>query len=384
MLKEEVCNMDTIEGSGFPLGFPLDRGEADPIFSGHSGETVVMTEARMMAGHQKEAIVHEGAGGPRWRLTSDEGKHLNGADIAPFPLGFFNAGLHGDLLARLARLAEARGIDFGDPTLDIDNFYWMTGSFAKGSGEGFSDPADIQLKGGPANLLAEAVAASPAFDALRRPLRNTFALYVNGRREEVPGMPASDAPDAPDPYLTYPEPPAPPPSDPSNFIRKTGIIEEGEIAPAPVGTKTRIIRTVSGHSKITAPDTVETDTWLHMPGVTHFTVGSSWADRNRIAPSGLALLSAGVAYCFLTQLSRYIHHLKLDIGGARLVQYSPYSAGSEGRAGPVDTHLFLNGRADAETHADLLRIACRTCYLHATLAAELPPVLKTYDGKAFA
>jgi hypothetical protein len=259
----------------------------------------------------------------------------------------------------------------------------MTGSFAKGTGTGFSDPTDVRLRGGP-NLLAEAVAASPAFDALRRPLRNTFALYVNGHREEVPGMPASEAPDAPDPYLTYPRPPAPSSTDDSNFIRKTGSLEEGEVAPAPVGTKTRIIRTVSGRSEVTGPETVETDTWLHMPGVTHFTLGSSWAEKNRTAPSGLALFSAGVAYCFLTQLSRYIHHLKLDIGGARLVQYSPYSAGSEGRAGPVDTHLFLNGRADSETHANLLRIACRTCYLHATLAAELPPKLNTHHGKTIA
>lgn len=372
--------MDTIEGSGHPLGFALDGIDAAPIFAGRDGETVVMTEARMMAGHQKEAIVHEGAGGPRWRFTSDEGKHLNGADMAPFPLGFFNAGLHGDLMARLARLAEARGTPIGAPALDIRNFYWMTGSFAKGTGEGFSDPSHVDLRDGP-DLLAEAVAASPAFDALRRPLRNTFALYVNGRREEVPGMPASDAPDAPDPYMTYPEPPAPPgpASATPGFIRKTGIVAEGEIAEAPVGTTTRIIRTVIGRSKLTAPASVETDTWLEMPGVTHFTLGSSWAESARAAPSGLALLSAGIAYCFLTQLSRYIHHLKLDIGGARLVQYTPYSSGASGRAGPVDTHLFLNGRADAETHADLLRIACRTCYLHATLAAKLPPVLMAND-----
>ena len=113
-----------------------------------------------------------------------------------------------------------------------------------------------------------------------------------------------------------------------------------------------------------------------MPGVTHFTLQSSWAAKNRTAPSALALLSAAVSFCYLTQLSRYIHHLKLDISGMRIVQYSPYSSdGKVGRAGPVDTHLFLNGRADEETHGRLMRIAARTCYLHATLAVALPPVL---------
>lgn len=53
--------MDSIEGSGYPIGFPLDVTEANPLFLGGAGEAVVTTEARMMAGHQKEAIVHEGS-----------------------------------------------------------------------------------------------------------------------------------------------------------------------------------------------------------------------------------------------------------------------------------------------------------------------------------
>jgi len=84
----------------------------------------------------------------------------------------------------------------------------------------------------------------------------------------------------------------------------------------------------------------------------------------------------------LTQLARYIEHMKLPIRGARLVQYSPYAlaAGPSGGAltaiaGNIDTHLFLNGEAPDATHANLLMIAARTCYLHATAAAVLPPRL---------
>ena len=36
--------MDSIESSGHPLGFPLDGMQAAPIFSGGSGEAVVITE----------------------------------------------------------------------------------------------------------------------------------------------------------------------------------------------------------------------------------------------------------------------------------------------------------------------------------------------------
>ena len=76
----------------------------------------------MLAGHQKEAIVYEGAGGPRWRLVSDEGKHLGGTDLAPFPLGFFNAGLHGDVVARLVTRAAGRNLQRTNCVLGIRNY----------------------------------------------------------------------------------------------------------------------------------------------------------------------------------------------------------------------------------------------------------------------
>jgi uncharacterized OsmC-like protein len=91
-------------------------------------------------------------------------------------------------------------------------------------------------------------------------------------------------------------------------------------------------------------------------------------------------MAAGIAFCYMTQLSRYIENMKLAIDGVRLVQYMPCELQGEAAAGtlraiahPVDTHLFLNGQAPDETHAKLQRIAATTCYLHATLAAALEP-----------
>lgn len=373
-MKNDV--MDTIEGSGFPLGFALDDSTPELLFTGGEGAAVVTVEARMMSGHQKEAVVHEGIGGPRWRLTSDEGKHLNGADIAPFPLGFFNAGLQSDLLSRLFTLAAVRGLSLGTPEMSAQNFYWLTGSFVKGTSEGHCEPSEFILRGGP-DLLNEAAAASPALDAQRRALESTFALYINGNRVSVTGMPSSDSPNAPDPYLTYRQAPVPLKVDSARIIRKTGELEQGAVKPAPASTDTRIIRTVSGKSRLAGVGVVATDTWLEMPGVSHFELLSSWNTGTRTAPSGLALLNAGIAFCYLTQLSRFISNMKLDIGGMRLVQTMPFSSNDgQGLAGPADTHLFLNGGADTETHQALLRVAARTCYLHATLSASLPPVLR--------
>jgi uncharacterized OsmC-like protein len=122
------------------------------------------------------------------------------------------------------------------------------------------------------------------------------------------------------------------------------------------------------------------DTWLAMPGVSHFIFRSDAGETGE-APSGLALLSAGIAFCYMTQLSRYIEHMKLNIHEVRLVQLTPFEVvTSDGDtrsvAYPIDTHLFLNGDAPEETHGKLLRIAARTCYLHATAAAALEPIVR--------
>ena len=148
-------------------------------------------------------------------------------------------------------------------------------------------------------------------------------------------------------------------------------------------------RTVTGESRLENPAGVTaTDTWLEVPGVSHFTLrsdertatGKGAGDQG---PSGLALLSAGIVFCYMTQLTRYIENQHFDIRGVRLVQYTPYALTGSAADGtltgviePVDTHLFLSGGAGDEEHEKLMTIAAKTCYLHATLADTLPPEVK--------
>ncbi len=370
---------DTIEGSGFPLGFRTSARAGHPAAA--SGACVV--EARKMASaHQKEAVVRLGGEPGAWRVVSDEGVHLGGTDLAPFPLGFFNAGLHADLAGRLVALAKERGIGLAELGIRLKNFYSMTGSFFRGDGQGFAEPAEIEVAvgseadgGAVSALVDDAVDASPALAVMRSPVATGFALYVNGRRRPLTTMPASQAADAPDPFATYAEPPAPEgeQAHAADPIRKTGERESGTVEPAPAGTSTRIVRIVDGSCRLVQRDGLtETETWLALPGASHFTFKSDErADRDE-APRGLALLWAGLAFCFMTQLDRYIEHMKFAIDGVRLVQYCPDAADiAAGR--PVDTHLFLNRREELETYETLMRIAARTCYLHATLAASLEP-----------
>ena len=86
---------EDISKDGYPLGFLINKGTTTN--SDDLNKTFV-SHTRQMALLQKETIGYEGdLNSHSWRLTSDEGKHLNGTDLAPFPLGFFNASITGCL-----------------------------------------------------------------------------------------------------------------------------------------------------------------------------------------------------------------------------------------------------------------------------------------------
>lgn len=379
---------DTIDMHGDPLAFKVKQGARSPL-SG-SGRATIKVEARQMAGHSKEAVVTEGTEGNAWRLSSDEGVHLKGTHLAPFPLGYFNAGLQGDLYGRIRTLAEARGIKLDGVEIKVGNHYWLTGSFIQGTGEGHADEPDMDVcvTSSASNdavkaLVAAAMDASPAVGFLRTPISgNTFALYVNGRRREVHGVANSPGGDASDPYRTYKS--APRPFDPKargDLILKTGRVEAGTPQLAGAIVINKLIRNVHGEGASLANGLYECDTWLGMPGTSHFKLTSD-ESGDAAAPSGLALLSAGISFCYMTQLARYIENMKMNIRAVRLVQFSPYHAGAKGVAEPVDTHLFLNGEAPEETHLQLLTIAARTCYLHAAAKSPTEPKLRIIHNGA--
>ena len=384
----EQTATDRIDAHGDPLAFQLRQGRGRPAFL-DPGRNIVKVEARQMAGHQKEAVVTEGADGSAWRLTSDEGTHLRGTDLAPFPLGFFNAGIQSDLYGRIRTLAHRRGIELDKVEIRVANHYWLTGSFIHGTGEGHAEAPDIDVCvqsnasiAAIKALVAAAMDASPAIGFLRASLTgNTFALYINGRRRQVDAVSNSPGGDAEDPYRVYAS--APRPLDPNarrDLIEKTGRVEQGSVELASATITNKLIRNILGEGQSSGRDGMyEVDTWLGMPGTSHFRLLSDEGGR-MLAPCGLALLSAGIAFCYMTQLSRYIENMKLKIHGVRLVQFSPYDTGPNAVAEPIDTHLYLNGEAPDDTHLQLLNIAARTCYLHAASKTPTEPKLRVIQN----
>lgn len=393
--ETEKTTLDSIERLGHPLGFKFKQGSARPgVLGTEPSRDVITVESRQLEGHQKEGVVTEGETGSAWRLTTDEDGHLRGTDLAPFPLGYFNAGLHADLTNRILTLGKQRSLDLTGMSMALDTGYSMTGSFFKGTGEGHAEPATINASFASTSgtdalhqLVTDAVNASPAFALMRKPLQNTFALYVNGRRRVVTTMVPSPAEDATDPYVTYSHAPGPIGSADTfpDLVHKTGQKSDGSVEIAPGDMTKRQIRPVIGRSELIHPDGgTETDVVLGMPGASNFRMKSDERLTGDMGPSGLSLLAAGIAFCYMTQMSRYIEYQKMAIRGIRLVQHTPFSLSATdgalvGGAEPADTHLFLSGSEDPETFERLMKIAERTCYLHKTMSEQLEPMVQVHN-----
>lgn len=372
---------------GLPLSFKAQHGQQrGGTILGTPASDILVSEARQIGHHFKEAIVQEGARGSSWRMTSDEGSYLGGTDLAPFPLGFFNAGLQSDLAGRVARLAKMRNIAWTELAVGVSTQYSLSGSFVEGTGKGYAEAVGAHVafqssasEGELAALVRDAVAQSPAYDLVRRPLENTFALYCNGRRRNPTSLPASTAAAPTDPFLKYAKAPTPLPDTAGlgDLIIKTGERTDGAPATPAASTPSaggRVTWAVNGEGRVdAATDLYRCKVALNRPGSSHFAYISDETEGDR-APSGLSLMSAAIAFCYMTQLSRYIEAMKLAIRGVRLVQLSPYAIDASGRgvASPCDTHLFMQGEAEEAMFERLQLIAANTCYLHQTMVCATP------------
>ena len=389
---------DSIQSSGHPLAFCVHRQSDRPgLFAGAPDVACLKVEARALGAHQKEAVISEGTDGPRWRVVSDEGPQLKGSDLAPFPLGFFNAGLQADLLGAIDRVNLSRGSPLSSVSQTLINRYDFSGSFYAGTGQGEAAPAEIEIvsQGNcsakvAALLIHDAVRQSCALAAMTSPLDCTFALYVNGIRREVTGAKSSEAPDAYDPLKSRAGPPQPVSDgqNVTNLIAKTSdYVPPNEAMPS---ASTRFGLEVLGRSVLTlGKGQTAIQTTLKAPPGSEFSfLSQENAVTGPTAPSGLALVSAGIAFCYMTQLLRYAEYLKYKVRAIRLVQFNPFGlqVGAEGsldgQALPVDTHLFLHGEEDDTVMQRLLAISANTCYLHAALRSALPArVAVTHNGE---
>jgi uncharacterized OsmC-like protein len=397
-----IQQTDSIEGSGFPLAFKVREGAKRPgVIGAAPSKDVFCVEQRAMGGHQKECVVSEGESGSSYRLVCDEGAGLKGTDLAPFPLGFMNAGFQADLQNRFMAAAAVSGVRIETLATELLNGYELNGSFFRGTGKGSAEAPRIKFivkSSSPTEvigrLVRDALDTSPLIALVRGTPRNTFALYINGKRRMIAAPTPSMTSDVPDPLKVWSGVPRPLPNakDPADLITKIVAAPDPDPAAPQFGMSVDPSATIRRGIEIFGVSRwnngiTESETWAGKPLGSRFGLKSDERANEDQAPSGLALAASGIAFCLMTQLLRYTEVHKLNIRALRMVQYSPFelAASSEGIravAHPLDTHVFAHGDESDERIEQLLVMAQNTCYLHALLHNAFEPVVELSLNRA--
>jgi hypothetical protein len=385
----------------FPVGNPMAAGlEPPPDRYGQS----VRTWVRALAGMQKEALVVNGMTGRAWRLVSDEGPYLSGHDRAPCPLCTFVTGMVSSYTNEISALAASRDIGIRDIRLTLDLFYSMEGSALKGTmvGGAASPELVVEILADAESdtieeLVSDAVTASPATGLLRGILESRFNLSFNGAQIEVGSVAPLGSPLEADPKHRFDEVLVGDVGTAGDLMVKLQPADEIEGAPGGVASSLQDSQSRKLH--VRAVCTIRDDGVKEIVENLYSPIGSQFRFLSDEAPelggSGLApdaatYLSAGVGFCFMTQVGRYAAITRRQVDGYRIVQDTYLSAGGAGGGGqpamadPVETHVYLDTSEDEEFARTALDMGEQTCFLHATCRTDLDVVTRVagMDGAA--
>jgi uncharacterized OsmC-like protein len=392
--------MTNIQSSPYPLAFPLAAGAEGGPSGGKSGRVEIRTFARALEGMQKEALVQ--SAGRTWRMVCDEGPYLNGTDLAPFPLAFFATGLVNGYLAEIVALAKVKDLPIDRIEVIQENFYTMEGSAIRGDMIGGalpvalhvridSDASDTEIQ----NLVMNALARAAGDAYLRGVYTSEFSIEKNGKPVSTgevrawSGAPALSIDDAlfdvakPDAGADFP----------NDIISKLSGAETVFNVEGGAGSSLKSDQKRTLHIRAIAmlrdDGLTETQVQLYKP------IGSNFrflcdienaAEGGERAPSPLAYLSAGVAFCYLTQIGRYAAIMKYDDLQYAIVQDSAFGlAAGEGAAGtppsadPMRTHVVLITELSDEIAKKIVDMGERTCFLHAVSRTPLKTKVRVTD-----
>ena len=336
--------MECIEQDPHPLVFKLADPEKLPLKAANTGKRMhYRTATRALAGMQKEALVFDGRNNECWRLFCDEGPWLNGSDLAPFPLGFFSAGLAASYQSEFLSHARQANIEVRQLQVMVDNFYTMEGSLMRGTMTGSALPVEVTFAAD-TNASSEdhqrlahlAVASSPADAYLRNAVDSLFSLNHNSKARPVADVAASSAPAQAAPDALFPM------STPGTGTFAGDILErldaEDGLGGEQLGTERSSVVGLSDNQKrqvhVRAVGRLREDGLKELKVACFQPIGSVFqllsddsqaAGGQGRAPSGLALLSAGISFCFMTQLGRYAHVAKHDMQSYQIIQDTSFS-----------------------------------------------------------
>jgi len=346
---------------------------------------------------QKEALIHSARTGKVWRLASDEGDYLNGFDEAPCPLAFFTTGMVASYMNEITAYAKIKNVSIRDLRLTQDNYYTMEGSMPRRTMIGGALPVDLaveidcDLSGDElSSFIYDAVAASPINGLLRGQLTSLFALSLNSEQlttERVAGLDGAIYPDPGDRFSM-----AQPASTPLTLIEKIGAAPKIEGAKLTAGKGSSLTSDQSRKLHVRGVCTLRDDgikvieKTLFSPRGSVFRFLSEEAPATGgqgRAPDANTYVSAGIAFCFMTQFGRYLSIMNKAMRDYRIVQDTHFSlggasgaTGNEGSAHAVETHVYLDSPEDATFARDILDMSEQTCFLHALCRTDLKPKVR--------
>lgn len=357
--------------------------------------------ARSLSAMQKEAVVISSRTGAAWRLASDEGDYLAGLDEAPCPLSFLTTGMVSSYVNEILALARMRGVRIDDIRLIQDNYYTLKGSALDGSMAGGAKDvvleAQIDSDAGRAVLEAivyDAVSASPLNGLMRGSKESLFTLTHNGADIALGRARRLDGPALADPgdRLGAARPAA---GDWSRLIRRGGetpkTAETVTLAGDSLKAEQDRLLHVRGICTLRPDGMKHVEQHLYNPhgSIFHYLCEEAPVDGGRgRAPDAATYISAGIGFCFMTQLGRYAKILKKDLRSYRIVQDTHFSlggaSGGTGKAGaadPVETHVYLDSGEDDAFARTVLDVGEQTCFLHAFCRTDLKARVKVTDYK---
>jgi len=335
---------------------------------------------------QKEALIGSSATGRVWRLASDEGAYLMGDDVAPCPLAFMTAGMIASFAEHVLVLARARGVPLPGLRMTQDNYYTMEGSALRGTMAGGALPVDLRIEAGSPEpealrkLLEEAAAASPVSALLGSVLPGRFTLTHNGARVRMRRAAPAGRPPGSWPAERFGSA-APAPGDWSGLVGRNGMSPKTSEATSHTGSSYAAEQSRRLHLRAICtvrPDGVKAiEQHLLNPhgSIFHFLSeeGPEAGGQGR-APDALTYLSAGIAFCFMTQLGRYAKIVRrnlIDYGVVQDTRFSPGANGASPTADAVETHVYLESGEDDAFAEGVLDMAEQTCFLHALCRSGL-------------
>lgn len=396
--------MDCIENSPFPLVFKQDAASPVALTAHQHGRRLqVRTATRALAGMQKEALISYGPTGTTWRVVCDEGPWLDGTDLAPFPLGFFTAGLVASYMSEFMTHAKRADVEVYDLEVMVDNLYGMEGSLLRGTMVGSAQPVEVTFRARTSSdarqvlqLAHLAVASSPADALLRNALDSMFTLNHNGASLPVTRVAASSTPqhDDPAPLFALATPGDEAPHAAVDILQRLDGVDSlgGDVLGSERSSAVGLSDNQKRQVHVRGVGTLRDDGMKELQVACFQPVGSVFrflsddsaaVGGQERAPSGLAYLSAGISFCFMTQLGRYAHVAKHQMQSYQIVQDTSFSvpaAINESQEGAtsaaVDTHVYIDNEEDVDKTQTLLNMGEQTCYLHAACRSAIKTRIK--------